>query len=152
MQEPPSDAELGLYFSFLTEVGIINQLSNKALESYLPAGLLAPHFGILVHLSRRQDVQTPLTMATAFQVPKTTMTHQLTVLQRHQLVIVQPNPNDGRSKVVQISQAGQTLCQQIMVELSGESCIWFDDVSANDMCQALQILEKVRAAMDKARD
>ena len=69
-------------FRFFTEVGIIHQLGRALIEARLPPDLTATHFGLVGHLSRRPEGETPLQLARAFQLPKTTMTHMLKVLQR----------------------------------------------------------------------
>ncbi len=84
------DDRTPLYFRLFNEIGIIDQLATTFLESRLPEGLLAPHFTVLNHLVRVKDGRTPLELAMAFQVPKTTMTHQLGVLERRGLVVRGP--------------------------------------------------------------
>ena len=76
---------LSLYFSLFNEIGIIEQLGRALFESQLPDGFLMSHFSVLNHLIRVQDGQTPLKLAQAFQLPKTTMTHTLSVLEKHGL-------------------------------------------------------------------
>lgn len=98
---------LALYFSFFNEVGIIEQLSRALFEARLPDGFLASHFSVLNHLIRVRDGQTPLVLARAFQVPKTTMTHTLSILEKHSLIEMRPNPKDGRSKCVWLTDAGR---------------------------------------------
>ena len=83
-------------FGFFTEVGIINQLASRLLESHLPKGLLISHFGVVNHLMLRGDGHTPLAIANAQQVPKTTMTHTLAGLQKAGFIAFQPNPKDAR--------------------------------------------------------
>ena len=107
--EVPSDDPTALYFRFFNEIGIIAQLSTVLLENRLPMGLLAPHFAVLNHLTRVGDGRTPQEMASAFQTPKATMTHQVGVLERHGLVESRPNPKDGRSKQVWLTDAGRAL-------------------------------------------
>ena len=74
--------QIGPYFAFFNEVGIINQLTTTLLEEALPKGMIAPHFQVLNHLVRLGDGRTPLQMARAFQVPKTSMTHTLSGLEK----------------------------------------------------------------------
>ena len=78
--------DLGLYFVFFNEIGIIEQLIRALLEAKLPKGFLISHFSVLNHLIRVKDGQTPLVISRAFQVPKTTMTHTLSILERHALI------------------------------------------------------------------
>ncbi|MEM9975891.1 MAG: helix-turn-helix domain-containing protein, partial [Pseudomonadota bacterium] len=80
------DSPLETYFTFFNEVGIIGQLSRTLLERHLPKGYLLPHFSVLNHLIRVRDGPTPLALARAFQVPKTSMTHTLAGLERGGLI------------------------------------------------------------------
>ena len=96
-------------FELFNEIGIIEQLSRAFLEAQLPKGLIAPHFTVLNHLCRLGDGRAPIDIARAFQVPKTTLTHTLQGLESHGLIEMRPNPNDGRSKLVYLSDAGRAL-------------------------------------------
>lgn len=103
MPELPPSAFIGLFY----EAGIITQISTAFLEARLPDGLLASHFGVVSHLIRVQDGATPVDLARAFQVPKTTMTHTLSGLEARGLVEMRPNPRDKRSKQVFLTAAGR---------------------------------------------
>jgi len=94
-------------FQIFNEIGIIAQLSRTVMESHFPAGVTQPHFSVLNHLVRVGDGQTPLALASAFQVPKATMTHTLAGLERRGWIRLAPNPEDGRSKLVWITAAGR---------------------------------------------
>ena len=96
-------------FAVFNEIGIIAQLSSALLNRRLPDGLHTSHFGILSHLSKRDFDETPVMLADAFQVTKGTMTHSLAVLEKRGLIDIRPNPKDGRSKIVKITQAGRDL-------------------------------------------
>ena len=75
-----------IFFEVFNEIAIIEQLSRAILEARLPHGLIAPHFTVLNHLTRVGDGRTPIQMARAFQVPKTSMTHTIKGLEGHALV------------------------------------------------------------------
>jgi len=95
------------YFALFNEAAIISQIGTAFLEARLPDGLLVSHFGVVSHLIRVQDGATPLELARAFQVPKTTMTHTLAGLEKHGFVQMRPNPDDKRSKRVWLTEAGR---------------------------------------------
>ena len=83
MDESSKPAEKNAdFFNFFNEIGIIAQLSRTLLEARLPDGMTAMHFFIVNHLIRVADGRTPLDLARAFQVPKTSMTHSLAGLER----------------------------------------------------------------------
>lgn len=110
--------DLGLYFVLFNEIGIIEQLIRTRLEARLPQGFLISHFAVLNHLIRVKDGQTPLVIARAFQVPKTTMTHTLGVLELRGLVDISPNPEDRRSKCVFITAAGRAFREQAITDIA----------------------------------
>ncbi|MGB3553963.1 MAG: MarR family winged helix-turn-helix transcriptional regulator [Jannaschia sp.] len=147
-----SDALTPLYFRFFNEIGIINQLATAVLESRLPDGLLAPHFTVLNHLVRVKDGRTPLEMATAFQIPKTTMTHQIRVLERHGLVGLAPNPEDGRSKRVWLTEAGRTLREGIIHGFADVVQDWSKLIDPEEVADLLPRLERIRIHLDQARN
>jgi len=101
------DEQTSLYFSLFLETGIIDQIGRAFFERRLPEGLLTSHFSVVSHLTRVRDGVTPLELARAFQVPKTTMTHTLAGLEKHGLVEMRPNPDDRRSKRVWLTDAGR---------------------------------------------
>ena len=94
-------------FGFFNEVGIINQLSTAILAKCLPDGVHPSHFAIINHLVRTGDGKSPVRIAAAMQVTKNTMTHSLKVLEDRGFIIVAPDPDDGRGKLVRLTEAGR---------------------------------------------
>lgn len=105
-------------FGFFTEIGIINQLSTALFAKTLPDGVHPSHFSILNHLARRGDGKPPLRIASAMQVTKNTMTHSLKVLQRKGFIDVQPDPNDGRGKLVFLTETGRSFRAEAIARVS----------------------------------
>lgn len=95
-------------FGFFTEVGIITQLSTALLAKSLPDGVHPSHFSILNHLTLRGDGKPPNQIAAAMQVTKNTMSHSLKVLQQRSYITVEPDPDDGRGKLVFLTDQGRT--------------------------------------------
>lgn len=139
-------------FRFFTEIGIINQLSRAMIEARLPPDLTATHFGLIGHLMRRPDGETPLQLATAFQLPKTTMTHMIKVLQRHGLVQVVPNAADGRSKLVVLTPAAGGFMQQKMQAMAPAMDQVLAQLPKGALENVLPGLEEIRAVLDRQRD
>lgn len=137
-----------MFFQVFNEIGIIEQLSRTILNARLPDGLIAPHFAVLNHLIRVRDGQTPLRLARAFQVPKTSMTHTLTVLEQRGLVDMRPNPEDGRSKCVWLTPAGIALRQTTIDALAGD----FDQLAAGFDPQKLVTIAPVLAELREYLD
>lgn len=115
MSKDDSAAEI---FGFFTEIGIINQLSTAMLAKSLPDGVHPSHFSILNHLSRRGDGKSPLSIASAMQVTKNTMTHSLKVLKDRGYVTVVPDPEDGRGKLVYLTDKGRDFRDQAILRVS----------------------------------
>ena len=147
----PEDHQNNVY-RFFTEVGIIQQLISTKLESMLPGRMSATQFGILGHLSRRPDGETPLQLSSAFQVPKTSMTHMLGVLQKHELVTIEPHPSDGRSKVARATPKGQQFLGTCMGKMGQELAPVLSQLTHRPFNDALPHLVKIREALDVERD
>lgn len=140
-----------LYFKVFNEIGILEQLSRTLLEARLPDGMLISHFSVLNHLIRVQDGQTPLVLARAFQVPKTTMTHTLAGLEKAGLVEMRPNPQDKRSKQVWLTPAGRALRDEAIAALAPDIA-HLSSVVPEPMMRALAPkLEELRQIMDAHR-
>ncbi|MEL6641348.1 MAG: MarR family winged helix-turn-helix transcriptional regulator [Pseudomonadota bacterium] len=149
MTQPPGPAP---YFVLFNEIGIIEQLSRTFLESRLPDGLIAPHFAVLNHLIRVADGRTPLELARAFQVPKTTMTHTLSGLSKHELVEMRPNPDDARSKQVWLTDKGRILRDQTIAALAPDFGRVADAFPPEKVAAILPILQELRIFLDKDRE
>jgi DNA-binding MarR family transcriptional regulator len=137
-------------FALFNEIGIINQLAAALFEARLPPGVLVSHFSVLNHLIRVRDGATPLQLATAFQVPKTTMTHTLAGLEKRGWVDLRPNPRDKRSKQVWLTDAGRAFRDNAIGDLAPDLRRIASDLPglAEDL---LPRLAELRSYMDRAR-
>jgi DNA-binding MarR family transcriptional regulator len=140
------------FFDLFNEIGIIEQLSRARLEARLPEGLIAPHFTVLNHLTRVADGRTPIDMARAFQTPKTSMTHTLKGLEAHGLIAFRPNPADGRSKTVWLTDKGRTLRAQVIADLVVDFEKMMSEFDVARLFTIIPILTELRKYMDAARD
>ncbi|MEM7711153.1 MAG: MarR family winged helix-turn-helix transcriptional regulator [Pseudomonadota bacterium] len=142
---PDDDLERGgdlrRAFAIFNEIGILSQLSRTAFEARLPDGVLLPHFSLVNHLVRVADGQTPLHMARAFQVPKTTMSHMVSVVVKRGWVELRANPEDGRSKRVWLTDAGRTFREDAIAGL-GPGLATIDAVLTPEA--QIELLEKLR--------
>jgi len=141
-----------VFFSFFNEIGIIAQLSRTALEARLPKGLTLPHFSVINHLVRVRDGQTPLALANAFQVPKTTMTHTLGGLIDHGFVEIRPNPEDGRSKTVWLTDAGRTFRETAIRSIDPDIEALKSGIPAERIEALVPALTEIRSFLDAQRD
>ena len=147
----PSDQN-ALYFAFFNEIGIISQLSRALLEARLPDGVTAAHFSVLNHLIRVADGRTPLELSRAFQVPKTSMTHSLTGLERRGLVDIRPNPVDGRSKQGWLTAAGRRFRNSAIARLSSDFDRISQKIETDKIAALLPHLVRIREILDADRD
>lgn len=147
-----SDTDARQVFSLFNEIAIIGQLSRALFETRLPDGFLVSHFSVLNHLVRLGDGGTPLALASAFQVPKTTMTHTLAGLEKARLIEMRPNPGDGRSKCVWLTDAGRCFREEAIAALDPDMDEIVRNIPLEDIQSALPVLQQLRAYLDKARD
>lgn len=148
----PPESLSRLYFRFFNEIGILGHLSSAVLQSRLPEGMLAAHFTVLNHLVRVRDGRSPLDMANAFQIPKTTMTHHVKVLERMGYVTQTANPDDGRYKQVWLTPKGRALCTEIVEGFSDVVEDWSGAIYPEDVRDLVQRLERIRMFLDAARN
>ncbi len=138
-------------FQFFNEVGIINQLGSALFQSRLPDGLHISHFSVLNHLVRLGDGRTPLAIASAFQVPKTTMTHTLAMLEKRGLIRMAPHEADGRSKIVFLTDAGRTMQRDAIATMDAPIQQMAQDLGAETVTDLLPALERIRVYLDENR-
>ncbi|MCK0095438.1 MarR family transcriptional regulator [Yoonia sp. F2084L] len=138
-------------FQLFNEVGIINQLSSAVFQARLPDGLHISHFSVLNHLVRLGDGKTPLAIANAFQVPKTTMTHTLAVLEKRGLIRMAPHETDGRSKVVFLTDAGREMQATAIDAMAEPLAKMVGDLGEDAIIPLLPALERIRTYLDENR-
>jgi DNA-binding MarR family transcriptional regulator len=143
---------IALYFELFNEIGIIEQLSRTSLEALLPNGFLQSHFSVLNHLIRVRDGGTPLQIANAFQVPKTTMTHTLSVLEKHGLITMRANPQDGRSKCVWITDEGRAFRDESIAKLTHSLLPLSQQIDSDSIATILPTLKALRVFLDEQRE
>ena len=144
--------QMPFYFQFFSEIGIIEQLSRAMMEARLPDGFLMTHFTVLIHLERVGDGRTPLAIASAFQVPKTSMTHTLAGLVKNGLVDMRPNPKDGRSKQVWLTDKGRQFRMEAIGRLSSDFAELKRIFPPEKIAPLLPVLAEIRAYLDQLRD
>jgi DNA-binding MarR family transcriptional regulator len=140
------------FFAFFTEVGILAQLSRAVFEARLPEGFTLSQFTVLNHLIRVKDGRTPLELARAFQVPKTSMTHSLAVLERHGLIRVEANARDGRSKCVWLTEAGRAFRQAAVAGMVPDMAAIAARFPVGRISETLPALADLRQVMDRMRE
>ncbi len=147
-----ADPDLRLYFELFNEIGIVEQLSRAAFEARLPKGVLVSHFTVLNHLIRVGDGPTPLALATAFQVPKTTLSHTLALLDKRGWIEMRPNPADARSKCVWITDAGRAFREEAIIAMTPDLADVARAFSPEAVASILPHLKALREFLDRRRD
>ena len=143
---------LALGFSLFNEIGKIEQLSSTVMNAKLPDSLLTSHFGVLNHLMNVHNGRTPLELARAFQVPKTTMTHTLSGLKKRSLISFRLNPKDGRSKCVWITDTGRDFIGQAIFSVAPAITKTLSHLSTDQLTALVNDLANIRKLLDVARD
>jgi DNA-binding MarR family transcriptional regulator len=146
------EQDRALFFGVFTEIGIIDQLSRSLLEARLPKGLITAHFTVLNHLMRVADGRTPVEMARAFQLPKTSVTHTVAAVQKRGLVDVRPNPNDRRSKCVWLTDAGRALRDDTITAMEPDFVTLAAGFDTQKLTGILPVLSELRVFMDHQRN
>lgn len=147
-----SEGTMPDYFRLFNEIGIIGQLSRTLLEARLPPGFVAAQFSVLNHLVRVGDGSTPLSISQAFQVPKNSMTHSLNVLEREGLIEIRKNPQDGRSKLIYITDKGRTFREDVIGALAPDIARIAAAFPPDIVARLLPDLEALRQFLDADRD
>lgn len=146
------ETKIPALFELFNEVGIIAQLSRASFEARLPKGILLTHFSVLNHLVRVGDGPTPLHLASAFQVPKTSMTHTLGGLDKAGFIELRPHEKDGRSKRVFITEKGKAFRDEAIGLLAPDLAAMAADLDMEALASVIPQLRALREYLDKARD
>ncbi len=146
-----NNAPLALSFLLFNEIYKIYQLSSAAMNAKLPDGFLTSHFGVLNHLINVHDGRTPLELARAFQVPKTTLSHTLAGLKENNLIDFRSNPKDGRSKCVWITDAGRGFVGQAVFNMAPELTKTLAHLSTDNVSALVDDLAHIRKLLDADR-
>ncbi len=147
-----SENDLQTLFRFLNEIGIVAQLSANAFEKVMPAGMTLPQFVVLNHLVRLGDGRTPMSIAQAMQVTKGAMTNTLGHLEGKQFITIVPDPHDGRSKRVSLTQEGRVARDAVIEALGPELRDIADEIAMPGIIAALPAVESLRKVLDIRRN
>ncbi|MFO6447524.1 MarR family winged helix-turn-helix transcriptional regulator [Erythrobacter sp. NE805] len=148
MSDPRPDP---VTFRIFNEIGIIDQLASTAFRQHMPRPLNNAMFGVLNHFVRLGDGRTPSELAAAFQVARPSMTATLDKLARAGFVDIVPDPADGRTKRVYITEAGRA-ARARAVEASGALLETIAPaLEGVDQERLLALLQEMRKVLDAAR-
>jgi DNA-binding MarR family transcriptional regulator len=140
------------WFELFNEIGIINQLASTRFERQLPHGLTLSQFSVLNNFARLGGTRTPVQLAKAFQVTKGAMTNTLKKLSSKELVTISADPDDGRSKCVEITAKGLMAREQAINAAMLSLADLQELLTAEMVVEMLPHLQALRQILDAARD
>ena len=139
-------------YQALTEIGIINQLTEAVLRTSLPKPLTLAQFKVLTHLSRVPEVNTPTRITNAFQVTKGAMTHTLGLMLKNGFITISDDESDGRAKHVYVTKAGQEILVQAITAMAPNFAELGTQLDAAELAALTKSLGKLRTYLDRARE
>ena len=145
---PPDVAQIT---RFLTEIGIIDQLLSTILDRALPDGVTRAQFALLNHLTRLGGRWTPQRLAAALQVTKGAITNTTQKLAARGAIAITADPGDGRSKFVELTDAGLALRGVCIEALTPHLGSLAQALTANELEAAMPALTAARKHLDEAR-
>ncbi|HVW56527.1 MAG TPA: MarR family transcriptional regulator [Rhizobiaceae bacterium] len=145
------DARIEELFDFFTEIGIIAQLNETAVERQLPPEMTLAQFVLLHHLSRVGGEWTPARLADALQVTRGAITNTLKHLARKRWVATRPADKDGRSKLVSITEAGMAARNSALQALVPEISELAGELPLGEISAMLPALKAIRKLLDERR-
>ena len=132
------------------EIGMIDQLATTRIERLLPDGLTSPQFSVLNHLAHGRE-ESPASLAQAFQVTKGAITNTLQRLESRGLVMVAPDPSDGRRKRVTITAEGLSAYDNSLGALRPMMESLREAFTVSEFAETLPFLTALRTWLDKTR-
>ncbi len=140
-------------FEMFNEIGIIDQLASNMFAQALPSGMTIAQFTVLNHFVRLNvDEKSPAALASAFQITRATMTSTLGRLEKAGLVMIRPDPKDGRAKLVSLMPAGRVMRQTCIDAIAPLVPQIEAIIASQDIATILPLLRKMRVALDALRD
>ena len=101
-----SKNKIFLSTTLFSEITAIDHLLKSILNKKLPNGMEFSHFSILHYLSYVDEEKTPAQIAKTFNLSKGAITNTLNKLFHAGYIHIRPDWNDGRKKIIDISQSG----------------------------------------------
>ncbi|NVO25500.1 MarR family winged helix-turn-helix transcriptional regulator [Donghicola mangrovi] len=103
MQHPPLSAQFG------QQLGVVSTLYRSLIESLLvPHDVTWAQFSLLLHLARRSGPSRISEIASAVNLTQPAVTKVVQKFSAQQMVFVRSDQNDGRNRLVEITEVGRT--------------------------------------------
>lgn len=133
----------------LREVRIIDDAARTRLLEVLPAGLSEQQFALLDHLVNTSNRnETPSDLARVFRVSRPAMTQLLGRMRRAGLVALRSVANDGRMRVVTITNAGRARRDEVFASLAADLGAISRSLHGLDLTALTGDLRRVRDAVE----
>ena len=148
MTEPP------LAFRIVNWIGIIDQLTTTEGNRLLkPLGLPLPQLVMLNHFSHRPDeAKTVTSIARALQQPQPGVTKTVQKMVSRGWLKEQANGEDGRSKELRLTAAGQAKHRAALAALMPSLAAAFANWPEADMVRLFELLDRLKVWFDESRD
>lgn len=95
-----------LAINMLSEFLAIDNLIKSGISQKLPSDMELSHFVVLNYFYHLKGEKTPAQLAKIFRVTKGAMTNTINKLEKRGYIHCRPDWNDGRKKLISISESG----------------------------------------------
>ena len=128
----------------LLRLYILGQLTNDLVDSAMVRSKLNPNdFALQSVIGAHQPI-TPGHLSTLLGTPPTTLSSQLARLQRRKQVKRRPNPEDGRSSLIELTKTGEKNVRAALPALRGSVALVAEHLDYP--------LEELELALDRLED
>lgn len=139
-------------YTFFSEISKIDQLCTTLVGKMLPDGVHPSHFALVLHLVRTGDGVTPLSLASAMNLSKATISHSIQVLEKRRFIETRPCELDARSKQVLLTAAGRAFCDEAISTAGRTFNHILRDEDRQIMTDALPGLAAIRKLLETHRE
>ena len=142
-----------LDFRIINWIGIIEQLTAEKSRQLLEGtDVPPPQFRLLNHFSHRPDDGKKVTqIATATQQPQPGITKTLAKMVQKNYLKEKPNPHDGRSKILFLTEDGKTAHLNAKIRLISGLSGTFDGWSETSKREFFAHLDRLKIFLDANR-
>jgi DNA-binding MarR family transcriptional regulator len=124
---------------------------NRVEELLTQYGLVLKAFNVLAVLTGAGEALTPTTISQRTFVGKTTVTSVMDALERRRLLSRRQHPSNRRSVLVEVTDDGRSMCQDILVRLHELEATWVAELSERDRQTLIRLLGQTKGLLSRAR-
>ncbi len=144
MTVPPDLAE-----TFTRALASVSRQWKRRLDSqFRHLGLSQARWGVILELSRRQDV-TQIELARALGVEGATLVRLLDGLESMGLVERHPSPDDRRAKKLALTEPAMPLLEKMKSITASNRTEILEEIPADDLRTATRILSQIATRLEK---